>query len=207
MTAAANLSEATRFLDLMTEGEPVTFQTFGDSAQEPALARVMHGTFGQHATTLHELNARGAGVFWMVNVGDSQGRKAENVTGVRALFVDLDGAPIGPVHDAGLEPDAVVESSPDRWHAYWLVDGCAPSRFKPAQQALAAKFGGDRSVCDLPRVMRLPSFFHQKGQPFTTQAISLSAIQPYSFDALVQAFGLDLKEPGQPLLQKTTEDV
>ena len=60
----------------------------------------------------------------------------------------------------------VVSSSPDRWHAYWLISDCPLETFGPTQQRLAAMFNGDPSVSDLPRVMRLPGFYHLKGEPF-----------------------------------------
>jgi hypothetical protein len=89
-----------------------------------------------------------------------------NVVRVRAHFVDLDGAPIHPVLEAAVRPDWVVESSPRRWHAYWMVDDCPLWQFQAMQSSLAAKFDGDKTVKDLPRVMRVPGFVHRKGQPF-----------------------------------------
>lgn len=70
-----------------------------------------------------------------------------------------------------------------------------------AQVALAHRFNGDASVKDLPRV-RLPGFFHRKGEPFQTRVVSLEPFQPYRFDELVQRLGLDLRnappEPAEP---------
>ena len=189
-----DLAEAGRFLDLMAEGEHVTFQTFDDDAERkrPALANVLHGELAAHAGRLQTFNARGAGIFWTVNYTDGAGRKAENVTGVRAVFLDLDGAPLAPVLAAGVDPHAVIESSRGKWHIYWLVTGCSLDQFKPAQTALAAKFDGDRSVNDLPRVLRLPGFIHRKGAPFRSRIVSMEPMQPYPFDELVQRLGLDL---------------
>ena len=66
-------------------------------------------------------------------------------------------------------PDWVVRSSPGRWHAYWRVIDCPLDQFSLIQSALAVKFGGDPSVKDLPRVMRLPGFVHLKHEPFVSQ--------------------------------------
>ena len=110
---------------------------------------------------LAALNDEGYGVFFTVNETDGLGRKAENIIKVRALFVDLDGAPLDPVLHAPLEPHLIVESSPERYHAYWFVEDVALERFKILQQALARRFNGDPSVCDLPRLMRVPGFLHQ----------------------------------------------
>lgn len=179
-----------RFLTLF--GDRFTFQTFDDSSHKsPTLSRILHGTLREHATTLAGLNERGAGVFFMVNAGDSKGRKAGNVQRVRALFVDLDGAPLEPVQAATLPPHCIVESSPGRWHAYWLLSDCPLDRFKPLQQAMAERFDADRKVCDLPRVMRLPGFDHRKGESFTSRVLTVDADRvPYRLAELVQAFDL-----------------
>jgi hypothetical protein len=79
-------------------------------------------------------------------------------------------SPLEPVLEA-LEPDIVVESSPDRWHSYWLVDGLPLKDFCRHQKQVAAKFNGDPSVHDLPRVMRVPGFFHHKGEPFMSRLV------------------------------------
>ena len=159
-------SDARALLTLLAEDAPVTFQTFSDRGGARGLAKILHGSIEQHGDELQRLNDRGAGVFFMVNAGDGKGRTAANVTAVRALFLDLDGAPIAPVEACALEPHAVIESSPGRFHAYWLVDDCGPSKFGPLQKALAVRFDGDPSVHDLPRVMRLPGFTHRKAQPY-----------------------------------------
>lgn len=181
-----DLAQAQRFLDLIAPGEPITFQTFMDRQKEdgrhaaassrrpPNLNRILYGGFSQHAPALTQLNHQGAGVFFMVNQGDQNGRKKENVVRARALFVDLDGAPLEPVMASAVKPHITVESSPGRYHAYWLVKDCPLDQFTPLQAALAAKFNSDPVVKDLPRVMRLPGFFHQKNGAFMTRILSES---------------------------------
>ncbi|MEF8699085.1 MAG: DNA-primase RepB domain-containing protein [Candidatus Accumulibacter sp. UW20] len=163
---------AQRFLHMLAPDGTVTFQTFDDRKPvRPNLAHKRHGSFEQHADEMTDLNQGGAGVFVTVNETDGKGRAATNIVRVRATFVDLDGAPLEPVTRHRIPPDIVVESSPGRWHAYWLTDDCPLAEFKTAQQRLARQFNGDQSVCDLPRVMRLPGFLHQKGKPFMTKII------------------------------------
>lgn len=185
-----DLRHAQGFVDLIAEGEPLTFQTFADRGAKGALAKIRHGAVADHAAELARLNAQGAGVFFMVNAGDGKGRQARNVTAVRALFVDLDGAPVHPVLDAPLAPHLVVESSPGRFHGYWLVRDCPLDQFASLQKALAARFDGDRSVNDLPRVMRLPGFVHHKGDPFMSRLVQSTAAQPYALAELTQRLGV-----------------
>jgi len=186
---------AAQFLDLIAEGEAVTFQTFAERGTKGALARILHGNPDQHFPELAKLNARGAGVFFMVNQGDGKGRQAGNVTSVRACFIDLDGAPVQPVLDAPLAPHLVVESSPGRFHGYWLLADCPLLRFAGLQKALAVRFDGDPSVNDLPRVMRVPAFVHHKGEPYLTRIVQTTAIQPYALADLVERLGLQTPAP------------
>lgn len=160
--------EAAQFLNLLAEDEQLTFQTFDDKKGRHAshLVHVLHGTLDQHFPLLSELNGRGAGIFFTVNATDLKGRETKNITKVRAVFVDLDGAPLEPILSAPLSPHIVVESSPNRFHAYWLIDGLPLEQFSLVQKALIQRFNANRAVHDLPRVMRLPGFFHRKGSLF-----------------------------------------
>lgn len=185
---AIDLDAARAFLARLGSG--FTFQTFDETGgKRGALNRVLHGDLTQHAAALARLNQQGAGVFVMVNAGDGKARKAGNVQAVRAVFADLDGAPLAPVRAADLVPHAIVESSPGRWHAYWLADGVPLEQFKPLQQAIAARFASDPKVCDLPRVMRLPGFLHNKGEPFLSRIIEQHGKSPYPYAAIVAWLG------------------
>lgn len=187
---------ATGFLQLLGANEALTFQTFDDNkAKRKYFARVLHGTLAEHQAALERLNQAGSGIFVMVNAGDGKGRSAENVVSVRALFVDLDGSPLEPIMAAVPKPQIVVASSPGHWHAYWLVSDCPLGQFKPLQQALAKKFDGDPKVCDLPRVMRLPGFLHQKGDSYLTQLHAINQADSYAVAQIVAGLELTLVAP------------
>ena len=158
-----NLSTAALFLDTLESQGKFTFQTFDDnqSRASKSLVRMLHGTLNNHAETLATLNQQGAGIFVTINQTDLKGRKTNNIEKIRAVFVDLDGSPLKPVLDHHLEPQIIVESSPSRWHAYWLCE-LPREKFSAVQIGLADRFNGDTSVQDLPRVMRLPGFYHLK---------------------------------------------
>lgn len=181
---------AARFLAALSADTSHTFQTFseGDGGGR-SLNRILHGTFEHYAVLLQSLNLKGAGAFVMVNQGDGRGRKSQNVTAARSLFVDLDGAPVEPVVNGPLPPRIVVESSPGKWHCYWPVVDMPLARFTEAQKALALKFGGDLKVCDWPRVMRLPGFFHNKRAPFKARLVTCE-MAPLHWRELVNAFDL-----------------
>jgi len=178
--------EAEAFLTALAgKNAQFTFQTFDDVKERLAankkekgydpFAKVLHGTLNTHKDALAALNKRGAGVFVTVNETDLKGRKEANIVKVRALFVDLDGSPFQPILDLpeDLKPHIIIESSPNRYHAYWLVNNCELTQFTPLQQALVAKFNGDKNVNATYRVMRLPGFSHNKGKSFITHIVHL----------------------------------
>jgi hypothetical protein len=156
------------------------FQTFDDNAQnkDQRLARVRYGTFEEYADLLERINRKGGGVFVTINqTRPSETRRKEDVIAVRALFVDLDRAPIEPVLKWKLKPHLVVESSRNKFHPYWRTDGSVPlDQFTELQRRLIALFNADKSVNDLPRVLRIAGFWHQKvekdgtrSEPFKSQ--------------------------------------
>ena len=164
---------ALQFLEALEAGGKFVFKTLDDQKKgRKNLEKTLYGTFDQHEKELAALNRQGAGIFVNINRTDETGqRRAENISGCRALFVDLDGAPLDPVRECPLPPSLIVETSPERWHCYWLVKDWPLGSFTLAQKELIKKFGADPAVHDLPRVMRLPGFLHRKGDPFLTKII------------------------------------
>src|SRR5262245_26980844 len=180
-----DVKQAKCFLDQLVGGasddERFTFQTLDDdqTRKEPQLTKLVPGRLGDVAERLEQLNQRGAGIYVTVNKINPGRRLAANVTAVRALFVDLDGAPLDPVLAWKLPPHIVVESSPGKFHVYWRTDGSVRLEdFSALQRKLASVFDSDPSVCDLPRILRLPGAWHQKvrrdgtrSDPFMTRII------------------------------------
>jgi hypothetical protein len=173
----ADITQAQRFIALIAGDGDATFQTFGDSGKRQ-LAHILQGTLTQHHRRLQALNAQGAGVFITINESTGKGRCNANITRVRALFLDTDGAAYPA--DLPLEPHIVVQSSPGRWHLYFLVDGVALEDFGVIQAALAEKYGTDPTITDLCRVMRLPGFYHRKGHPVQVQLLVTGDAPPYT---------------------------
>ena len=101
---------------------------------------------------------------------------------VRALYVDLDGAPLEPVLTSERPPHIVTATSPGKFHCYWLVEGMPLEDFRGAQEALLEKFGGDRNVKSVEHVMRVPGFLHRKGEPFLCRIHTVNQRPPYRAD-------------------------
>ncbi len=183
-----NVEEARRFLSLLDESiDTFCFRTIDDSEHKRgSLTMKLRGELAEVAPALVQMNQSGAGVFVVVNHG---GDTDAEITRLRAVFADLDGAPLDPVMRCGLEPHLVVESSPERFHTYWFVDGLACDQFSDIQKAIAARFGSDRSVSNVSRLMRLPGFLHQKSDGcFRSRIIHENGAQPYKAARMIAAF-------------------
>lgn len=185
-----DLQAAERYLTTLDEeAEFFTWQTFDDAAKgRKGLTKILHGTLENLSEKLIDLNDRGAGIYIAVNATDGRGRCAENIKRVRSVFADLDGAPLEGVQQCALEPQMIIESSPGKFHVYWLVDDLPLDQFRPIQQVIAARFESDPSVIDLPRILRVPGFIHKKNDPFQVKILNESSAIPYPADAILSEF-------------------
>ena len=95
--------QAARFLLLLDEiAESFTFQTFTDcktkrdngrkNGQGDTLARVIHDSLENCWPVLCRLNNQGAGIYVTVNETDGNGRTADHIIRVRAVFEEQDTA-------------------------------------------------------------------------------------------------------------------
>lgn len=191
------MHQAERLLNALGH-DKVTFQTFPDHPRAPGRPTILHGRHGILANRLATLNAAGNGIFFMVNHGDQQGRRTENVTSVTAYFVDLDGTPLYDLWP--LPPTAITESSPGRYHAYWRVMDAPLNTFTHTQKHIALLLAGDEKCVDLPRVLRLPGYQHQKSEPFTTRVIHTDPSATYTYAQVQTSFAVPPLPPKREYL-------
>lgn len=167
-----NKADADLFFGMFGQSRSFTFLTLPEANGISGPPKVLHGSWEDLHRQLVRANNAGQGLFVTINETDGKGRKTENIKKVEAVFVDLDGAPLQPVLDAEATPHLIVESSPERYHAYWFVQDLSLDRFSLVQRRLAEKFNGDPAVVDLPRVMRVPgSVNHKREEPFVSGII------------------------------------
>ena len=157
---------------------------------------------------LEARNHYGAGVYLCINETNGKGRTTQDITNIRAVFADLDGSPLDPVWE--YNPSMVVESSPDKFHAYWLTTqeknySVPLESFRTIQESISNKFKSDPVVKDLPRVMRIPGFYHMKGKPFLSRILYFED-KHYNFGELVEMFPpKPVKQWSAPKYQKKSE--
>lgn len=171
-----DLEIAAAFLKRLDASEQHTFQVIHDTKKK-SRSHILHGMIWDHADELIKYQQEGYGVFVCINATDGQGREAKNITRVRAFAADLDGAPKENIYRFGLMPSATVESSPGKYHAWWFIDQgdeVPLDLYTPTMERLARIIESDHKICDLPRVLRVPGFYHQKGEPFQSRIIEES---------------------------------
>jgi hypothetical protein len=173
-------------LDGVVDG--FTFQTFDDDKERKSLtlARIHHGIVTDKAKALTSLNQQGAGVFFTVNETDMQGRKLSNITRIRANWVEDDTGGTAP--ETPLQPHFIVETSPGKFHKYFLVDGLTTEQHQQIQQTLVNQYGSDPNAKDAARVLRVPGFFHNKNKPFMVRLMHESGEKPYTAAEMLAAF-------------------
>jgi hypothetical protein len=126
------------------------------------------GSYSEVHTTLDAYNKQGYGIFCAIQQLDGKGFTLANVETIRTHVVDLD----SPTSDAdcatAMQAGASfgVISSTGKYHLYWNVAPYSGNdKYSAVQRKLAVKFNGDRQVVDAARVMRVPGFYHCKGDP------------------------------------------
>lgn len=142
----------------------------------PAIIR--RGSLSQLWQELCEWNGRGYGIFAVVNETDGAGRKLENVRSIRAHFVDLDNLAARQNLDRAaqwlIKPAFGVASSPNKFHVYFPVSPYQNrDDFALVQRKLAQFFESDPKIIDAAHVMRVPGFYHCKGEPFLSSVFAL----------------------------------
>ncbi len=167
-----------------------TYQLFLDKKDDrKKQALILHDADPEY---LIKMNREGYGIFICVNETDGNGRKKDNIKKVRAVFADLDGADLSPC----LQDDAhlVIESSPGKFHCYWFVDDDFPlAGFTAVQVAIKDKYGSD-NVIDLPRVLRVPGFYHQKKDPVPVKIYSEKRQPKLSYAECLEKWPQEKKE-------------
>jgi hypothetical protein len=142
------------------------------------------GTLTEYASCLQQRNRQGCGVFYCLNTSDGKGVKNANITAVRTLPLDLDNSKPPAVWAGDLRPHCLLETSPGRWQALFMIE--PTTDFDKAAQTvrrLALLYGGDPSVADRARVMRLPGFIHRKAKAFRSRIIDIDHFaEPYPLD-------------------------
>ena len=136
----------------------------------------------------------------------STSRTKDDIHEVRRIYLDLDEDGPSKLREvltdsfSGKLPSAsyIINTSPDRYQLIWNVkpDSFTPNEAESLMRGLATKYGGDRSVTDVSRVLRLPGFKHRGKNTWITMS-STSATHSGKSDWPDRLF-LPLEESSSP---------
>lgn len=157
--------------------------------------KALRGTLNEHYQTLLHYNQSGYGIFCCINAMDGHGRNLANVDHIRTHIVDLDNplsaqASYQQAVASQLKPHFGVQTSPGKYHLYWLVEPYTGNDFYSTQQRkLRQIYDGDRSVIDASRVLRVPGFYHLKdpANPFLVTCWEIEPKARFTFTQIEQA--------------------
>jgi len=153
---------------------------------------VYYKSFNEIKVTLIELNNDGYSIFLTVNHSGSKARCLPDMKQGRGVWIDFDEKNAEPGHILDLDgvlgtihpkPDIVVKT-PGGWHGYIVFpnpvnfDSDSARLYKSLLLGLQqnyAVYGADPKVCDVSRIMRVPGFFHWKGDPILVTSEYVSA--------------------------------
>lgn len=175
-----------RALDPMADS--FTFQTYDDNKERSIISKARNRGFDPRAKTivgtlddcwakLRAANEDGCAVHVTVNRTKGKRRLAKDVDLVRAQFVEIDGTKtLEEILALPFKPAWINESSPGKYHVYFNVAPDVASNlagFTQRQLKLAVLYGAGRESKDLPRVLRLAGFLHQKdpSNPFLVRNV------------------------------------
>jgi hypothetical protein len=142
------------------------------------------------------LNRQGAAIYVTVNETDGKGRKAANITRLRAIWQDDD---CGYEGDFPLPPSMIISSSPGKFQRYWLSEELSKEDYKGLMGTMIREYGSDKDCgTDLARVLRVPGFFHQKAELYLIRIVEASG-RRYTGAELLKAFPPIEQSSPQPL--------
>lgn len=151
----------------------------------------LHSGFAKSKKTLDERNEKGWGVFFTVNELDEtldsgRHRTKKMVTRCRAVFMDDDNKREEPRDDFPITPSIIVNSSPGKYHYYWLTSTDDKDTWAKVQNGIIRKFDGDNKAKDLSRYLRLPGYNHNKAKAF--QVTWEKKAEAYKWKEILEAF-------------------
>lgn len=142
---------------------------------------------------LQDINQRGGGIFFSVNQFAGGKRGKALCTGINSWFVESDDLSIDQQLElfakAPLMPTFMVRSKKSI-HAYFLAVDPTEKNFLRIQMGLVQYFRGDKGAgSDIARVLRVPSFFHNKTQEkFLVEVIHAAPELRYTEKQMLENF-------------------
>lgn len=190
-SALVDLHQAAKFLEMLDpEAHTFSFQTIPEAAGAVGSPQFIHGDFASCGSLLAKLNASGHGIFVTTQRMDGGGRKASNLEAIRACWADIDARSGGVLRRPRLlPPNVVVETSPGSFHCWWMLADCPPlEQWRGVQRQIVREMRSDPSgQCDVAKVLRVPGFMHQKGEPRLVRIVESTRVR-WAFAEMAEVY-------------------
>jgi hypothetical protein len=199
-------NDTNRFLSAFPSNLPFIFQAKDDGRGTKDIAtvkkygKIWHktGNFDESIVKwLKNHNNDAWGCFFAVNELDqaldpAHKRTINMITRIRSVWVEDDNKRDTPRNDWPIEPSFIVNSSPGKFHYYWLTD-IKPTEMNKIQwegvmSTLVTKYDCDNNAKDLARVLRLPGFYHMKDPENPHLVVFMGNGTVYDWVDIISAF-------------------
>ncbi len=136
---------------------------------------------------LKKLNDQGFGIFFAVNKFKNGERIKSKVQRVRAVWIEDDTS--GKLRDDfPLPPSIIINSSPNKYHYYWLTRTNKFEEFDRVMQTMVDKYHCDPNARDISRILRLPDTYHCKGKKRHRVKVVGGNFKKYKWEMIKIAF-------------------
>ena len=162
------------------------------------------------------INMNGYGVWFVVNGGGQKDKEVEACGSPRAQFMEIDDIPFNEQWDIirrfKLTPSVIIQTKKSL-HTYWLLKGDPTfEQWKTIQGKLVNMFGSDGKIINPSRVMRLPSYYHNKDSQDTVlcKLLSFHPERRYTQEELLNCLPVndyaEIKEPEnvEPIIESVS---
>ena len=181
------------------DAERVCLRVFEDKGDGSFAGQKLECTLEDfHGTeeTLKRHNDADRGVFFVVNSG---GHDDADINRINAQFVEMDDLSFEEQLEnvnAFKFPPSIIVKTAKSLHCYWLMKSNADvKRFRHIQKQLVKYFSGDSKCVNESRVLRIPGFYHRKGEPILVQCIKFNPEIRYTQDQLAAELPVIPDEP------------
>ena len=153
-----------------------------------------YGTFADQAPTLITYAEAGWEPYMLTSFTNSKGHAKDLVVESWALAADFDNGLPSLLNSSSLvQPNILISTSPDRYHAVWILDlACSPLEMQYLVSVIQDRSDGDPAFARTNQAIRLPGFLNQKNSHKVRLLPEHQADAPYSYDFLCQAFDANL---------------
>ena len=185
----------TNWLNIYPNIRDCKIQTFNDKDKtEKSQSRILNMTDENLEKCIQLQCKLPYWIFFSVNPMNWNERNKESVKNIQTWICDIDtwdkAKQLDLIINAPLPPSLVVESN-HGFHLYYLAqDYITAEQYEYWNFGICNYFGWDVKVCkDTARVLRLPWYFHNKGEPYLVMyREDLSSKNKYSYEEITTAF-------------------